>query len=93
MANWPGMDFTPHKAAILLDWYDAMGVSEAIATTPADWFADVPAPKAAAGAGRAAGGACRPAVQGTQATAAGGRRAAHQASCRRSPRRGRDGRA
>ncbi len=50
MANCPGMDFTPHKAAILLDWYDAMGVNEAIATAPADWFADVPAPKASAGA-------------------------------------------
>jgi uracil-DNA glycosylase family 4 len=39
------MDFAPHNAGILLEWYGAMGVSEAIAETPADWFAAVPAAK------------------------------------------------
>ncbi len=38
------MDFEPHNAAILLDWYGAMGVSEAIAGIPADWSAVLPAP-------------------------------------------------
>ena len=39
------MDFAPHNAGILLEWYGAMGVSEAIAETPADWFAAMPAAK------------------------------------------------
>ena len=41
------MDFAPHNAGILLEWYGAMGVSEAIEGTPADWFAAVPAARAA----------------------------------------------
>ena len=39
------MDFAPHNAGILLEWYGAMGVSEAIAETSADWFAAMPAAK------------------------------------------------
>ncbi len=41
------MDFAPHNAAILLEWYGAMGAGEAIADVPADWFADVSPLKAA----------------------------------------------
>jgi uracil-DNA glycosylase family 4 len=41
------MDFAPHNAGILLEWYGAMGVSEAISDAPADWFAAVPAAKSA----------------------------------------------
>jgi DNA polymerase len=40
------MDFEPHNAAILLEWYGAMGVGETVAEVPGDWFADLPAPNA-----------------------------------------------
>lgn len=36
------MDLAAQNAAILLEWYQAMGASEAIAELPQDWFADVP---------------------------------------------------
>jgi uracil-DNA glycosylase family 4 len=36
------MQADAEKAAILLEWYRAMGVDEAIADAPADWFTGVP---------------------------------------------------
>ncbi len=36
------MDSAPHNASILLEWYAAMGASEAIGEAPADWFASLP---------------------------------------------------
>jgi uracil-DNA glycosylase len=35
----PAMSAYPENALILLEWYKAMGVDEAIADTPLDWFA------------------------------------------------------
>jgi len=35
------MDLAAQNAAILLEWYQAMGAGEAIAGSPQDWFADV----------------------------------------------------
>ncbi len=37
----PAMDLAAPDAAILLEWYQAMGAGEVIAGTPQDWFADV----------------------------------------------------
>ncbi|MGO9173004.1 MAG: uracil-DNA glycosylase [Rhodomicrobium sp.] len=36
------MNIAPQNAAILLEWYRAMGVDEAIAPAPQDWYAEVP---------------------------------------------------
>ncbi|MGO8951820.1 MAG: uracil-DNA glycosylase [Rhodomicrobium sp.] len=36
------MDLAPQNAAILLEWYRAMGVDEAIAPAPQDWYAEAP---------------------------------------------------
>jgi uracil-DNA glycosylase len=41
------MDSAPHNAGILLEWYAAMGVCEAVDAVPADWFADLPAARPA----------------------------------------------
>ncbi len=41
------MDSAPHNAGILLEWYQAMGVCEAVDAVPADWFADLPAARPA----------------------------------------------
>jgi uracil-DNA glycosylase len=40
MALWPAMSASPENALILLEWYKAMGVDEAIADSPLDWFAE-----------------------------------------------------
>lgn len=45
----PSMDLAAPNAAILLEWYRAMGAGEAIAGTPQDWFADVAPLKPLAG--------------------------------------------
>ena len=57
----------PHNAEVLLEWYWAMGVSDAIAEEPADWFAAPP--------GLALPAMQAPAVGAVGATAPGERRA------------------
>jgi DNA polymerase len=43
------MGLAAHDASVLLEWYKAMGVDEAIAEVPQDWFAPVPAVEPAPG--------------------------------------------
>jgi uracil-DNA glycosylase len=45
--NVPAMELTAQDALILLEWYKAMGVDEAVAVLPQDWYAEV-APVSAA---------------------------------------------
>ena len=42
VANWLAMELSPHNAGVLLEWFGAMGVGEAIGETPGDWFAGLP---------------------------------------------------
>ncbi|WP_127075199.1 uracil-DNA glycosylase [Rhodomicrobium lacus] len=42
MGNLTGMRASSENAAILLEWYRAMGVEEAIAEETRDWFSEIP---------------------------------------------------